>query len=224
MSTARTIIKNRIKAGNTVIGVGCYSAALTATDDSKVIKVGNSCTDPWLDYYYGVIAKNPDNCHFPKVYDIHVDNSNDYYVAVIEKLYKHDDREYGDMVGSDALEDCVTMACQGQFSDFESFENELYETANTCFGEFSPEQLYSACQSIREMVRDSWSDWGYCECEAEDEESCECGSEHLTLDLHTSNILYRADGTLVINDPLCDSDMEDVDDLSCWADENELCD
>ena len=50
MTTARNLIKNRIKAGNAVIGVGCYSAALTATDYNKVIKVGNTTSDPWLDF------------------------------------------------------------------------------------------------------------------------------------------------------------------------------
>ena len=39
MTTARNLIKNRIKAGNAVIGVGCYSAALTATDLTRLSKL-----------------------------------------------------------------------------------------------------------------------------------------------------------------------------------------
>jgi len=34
--------------------------------------------------------------------------------------------------------------------------------------------------------------------------------------------MYRRDGTVVINDPLCDTDMDEVDDLSNWADEMEI--
>ena len=45
-----------------------------------------------------------------------------------------------------------------------------------------------------------------------------------TIDLHTSNMLYRDDSVLVINDPICNADMEDGDDLSYWADEMEIVD
>lgn len=223
MSTARNLIKNRIKAGNTVIGVGCYSAALTATQTDKVIKVGNTTDDPWLDFYDEVIKHNPKNIHLPKVYNIHVDHDNDYYVAVVEKLYEHNDRFMGDIDGTDQLEDvvveCINDRSVSQFDFFVALDD-----CRTCYGEFDEYQLYAACNQIQDLIRRSWSDWGYCECGVDEDGSCECGSERLSLDLHTSNILYREDGTLVINDPVCDTDMEDVDDLSNWADEQELTD
>lgn len=213
MSTARNIIKNRVKAGNTVIGVGCYSAALTATQEDKVIKVGNTTDDPWLDFYEQVIKVNPNNIHLPTVHSIHIDHDNDYYVAVVEKLYEHQDREFGDIVGNDLLEDkiteCITDNSIGQFEFFIALDD-----CRTSFGEFDEYQLYSACNQIQDLIRRSYRQSEF------DEE----GYESLSLDLHTNNILYRKDGTLVINDPICDTDMEDVDDLSNWADEHELTD
>ena len=221
MSTARNLIKNRVKAGNTVIGVGCYSAALTATHEDKVIKVGNTTNDPWLDFYEEVIKHNSNNIHLPKVYNIHIDYDNDYYVAVVEKLYEHDDRFMGDIEGTDQLEDtvyeCINDRSVSQFDFFVALDD-----CRTCYGEFDEYQLYAACNQIQDLIRRSWSDWGYCECGAEDHDSCDCGSERLSLDLHCNNFLYRKDGTIVINDPICDTDMEDVDDLANWADEQEL--
>jgi len=225
MSTARNLIKNRVRAGNTVIGVGCYSAALTATDANKVIKVGSTTDDPWLDFYEQVIKVNPKNIHFPKVHSIHIDHSNDYYVAVVEKLYEHHDRWMGDIDGTDLLEDTVSGCINDRSISQDDFISAL-EDCSTCYGEFDEHQLYAACNQIQDLIRRSYIE-NDCECEyylEEDEECPHTGYERLSVDLHTNNILYRIDGTLVINDPICDSDMEDVDDLSNWADEQELTD
>jgi hypothetical protein len=35
-----------------------------------------------------------------------------------------------------------------------------------------------------------------------------------------AHFMYRENGDLVINDPLCHSNMEDVDDIVNWADEH----
>ena len=219
MSTARNLIKNRIKAGNTVIGVGCYSAALTARDEDKVIKVGNTTNDPWLEFYNEVIRANPKNIHLPKVHDIHIDYDNDYYVAVVEKLYEHDERLLGDREGADLLEEAVIECINDRSVDKFSFFVSL-DDCKTCYGEFEPHQLHSVCNQIQDLVRRSYRTCWDCECE--DTDSCECGSESLSVDLHTNNILYRKYGTLVINDPVCDANMEDVDDLANWADDHEL--
>ena len=142
MSTARNIIKNRIKAGNTVLGVGCYSAAIESTSDDKIIKVGNTTDDPWL-----------------------------YYEA-------HD-----------------------------------------CYGEFNASRLYDVLAGVR-TCKDNSIQLG-CNDECDDGQ-CNCSWESLSVDLHLDNIMYRRDGTVVINDPLCDTDMDEVDDLSNWADEMEI--
>ena len=220
MTTARNLIKNRIKAGNAVIGVGCYSAALTATDYNKVIKVGNTTSDPWLDFYHDVILPNPGNQHLPQVYSMHIDHANDYYVAVVERLYKHSDREYGDIDGPDQLEDTMSDFINDGTMDRKQFLEKL-EDCWTCFGDYDEHQLWKACTEIRELI--SNSDTSY-ECGCDDGDCMDCNSKLLQLDLHTSNILYRDDGVLVINDPICNADMEDVDDLSYWADEMEIVD
>jgi len=225
MSTARSLIKNRVKAGNTVIGVGCYSAALTATDENKVIKVGSTTDDPWLDFYEEVVKVNPNNPHLPKVYNIHIDYDNDYYVAVIEKLYEHLDRFNGDIDGTDLLEEIVAQCVNDRSVSQDNFLSSL-EDCRTCYGEFDEFELYAACNQIQDLIRRSYRD-ADCDCDyflEEDEECPHSGYERLSVDLHTNNILYRKDGTLVINDPICDSDMEDVQDLSIWADEEELTD
>ena len=53
MTTARNIIKKRMKKhGNTLLGVGVYSAVIDqGSKQNKVIKIGNTLTDPWIDYY-----------------------------------------------------------------------------------------------------------------------------------------------------------------------------
>ena len=45
--TAYNLIKSLTKRGNTVIGSGCYAAAITmSTDPDKVIKIGNNVAKP----------------------------------------------------------------------------------------------------------------------------------------------------------------------------------
>lgn len=221
MSTARNIIKNRIKAGNTVLGVGCYSAAIESTSDNKIIKVGNTTDDPWLYYYEEVIKPQlaVGNPHVPVVHDIHIDHGHDYYVAVIEKLYKHEERDHGDLSGADALEECIVECAEANI-DYYSWAGRLMEReAHDCYGEFNASRLYDVLAGVR-ACKDNSIQLG-CNEECEDGE-CDCSWESLSVDLHSDNIMYRRDGTVVINDPLCDTDMDEVDDLSNWADEMEI--
>ena len=91
--------------------------------------------------------------------------------------------------------------------------------AHDCYGEFNASRLYDVLTGVR-ACKDNSTELR-CNEECEDEQ-CTQGRKSLSVDLHTSNIMYRRDGTVVINDPLCDTDMEDVDDLSNWADEMEI--
>ena len=76
MMTARNIIKTMVNRGNTLLGVGCYSAALSSrVDASKAIKIGTDMEDPWLDYYNFVIKLLPDNDFTPQVYGFHYDDA-----------------------------------------------------------------------------------------------------------------------------------------------------
>ena len=223
MTTARTIIKNRVRAGNTLLGVGCYSAAIQPKlSQDTIIKVGNATNDPWLIFYDEVISRYPDNIHLPKVHDIHIDHEHDYYVAVVERLNKHPDREYGDIIGTDSLEE-VVRECSDMGYSFDDFAVKV--VGNDChlaYGEFNPAQLYEACKGIHAVKEGSYNTAyiDVCECEAEISDHCECGYHDLSVDLHANNFMYRSDGTIVINDPICDSDMDDVDDLNTWANEH----
>ena len=81
------VLKNTAKAGNAIIGAGVYSAVLQHGKpyECKVIKIGNTTYDPWLDY---IELSKPlgENCHAPLIHNMHIDHANEYYVATMEQL------------------------------------------------------------------------------------------------------------------------------------------
>lgn len=86
MSTAHRIIKQMKHKGNTVLGVGCYSAAIAMKDNTKVVKVGSDIADPCLDFYSKVVEKHKNNPHVPELCSLYVDNDNEFYIAVLGRL------------------------------------------------------------------------------------------------------------------------------------------
>ena len=88
-----------------------------------------------------MILPNPGNQHLPQVYSMHIDHANDYYVAVVERLYKHSDREYGDIDGPDQLEDTVSDFINDGSMSKEQFLEKL-EDCWTCFGDYDEHQLW----------------------------------------------------------------------------------
>lgn len=94
MATAHNIIKKIKNKGNTVIGVGCYSAVLSAKNTLNVIKIGSDVADPCLDFYSRVVNKFPDNAHIPQLYSVYIDNISNYYVLVMEKLEAIEPKDY----------------------------------------------------------------------------------------------------------------------------------
>ena len=92
----------------------------------------------------------------------------------------------------------------GLDSDYETFKDEVWVNADTFNGPFytDVEQLWNAVSAIKEVYDSSWnyeSDYAY------------------TIDIHAGNIMFRQDGTLVLNDPLADREIEYEDDLAQWA-------
>ena len=87
MAAAYKVLKNTAKAGNAIIGAGVYSAVLQHGKpyECKVIKIGNTTYDPWLDY---IELSKPlgENCHAPLIHNMHIDHANEYYVATMEQL------------------------------------------------------------------------------------------------------------------------------------------
>ena len=47
----------------------------------------------------------------------------------------------------------------------------------------------------------------------------ETGEYEYAIDNHGGNLMYRQDGTLVLNDPLSDTEIDYEDDLAQWAEE-----
>ena len=207
MTTARNIIKKRMKKhGNTLLGVGVYSAVIDqGSTQNKVIKIGNTLTDPWIDYYQNAIV-NSNNPHFPTVHSFHHDESNEYYVAVVEKLLPTHPGGEATMAGINPLQE-IFRTHIGQDSDYETFKDEVWVNADTFNGPFytDVEQLWDAVLAIKQ-IRDST--WDY-----------ETGEYEYAIDNHGGNLMYRQDGTLVLNDPLSDTEIQYEDDLAQWVEE-----
>jgi hypothetical protein len=193
--TAFNVIKSLTKRGNAVIGTGCYAAALQSkVNDNLVIKIGNNLDDPWLDYYYNIITVNQRNSCVPKIASFFLENTHGYYVCTMEKLYMHD-----------ALEAKTSIAeyIRGNLTDTEwLIKASLYPKEIP-----DPNAMLQIMNKIAEQT---------CIMSFEDEEEYESTKR---LDLHSGNILSRANGQLVITDPWCHTSdyMENIDDVSDWA-------
>ena len=208
MTTARNMIKKRIKKhGNTLLGVGVYSAVIDqGSTQNKVIKIGNTLSDPWLAFYQDAIER-ANNPHFPTVYSFHYDRANEYYVAVVEKLLPEHPEGNATCSNLSCLQEILRTHI-GQDSDYETFKDEIWANADTFNGSFytDVEQLWSAVLAVKEIRDDTWDD--------------ETGEYEYAIDMHAGNLMFRQDGTLVLNDPLSDTEIEYEDDLAQWVEEH----
>lgn len=202
---AHKIIKNLTKKGTSVLGVGCYSAVL-ASGSEKVIKVGADMGDPWLDYYHMIVKPMQANTHVPKIHSFYAEDS--YYIASMERL-----EEVKPCTDAANLVDFIK-----DYIDTRSTEEEFRQTI-TEFPKLVPniEEFMQAVNKLKEYTvfnstkRDA---------EGNDmNDLWEQGFEDRCLDLHTGNVMLRGN-VLVITDPWCNIDMQDIPDLSCWAEEN----
>ena len=90
MNTGSRLAKKLSIRGNTVAGVGCYSAVIEKRNtDKTVIKIGTTLTDPWLQYYESVIVPLKGNPFIPKVNSVRefYGYDEEYYIADMEVLY-----------------------------------------------------------------------------------------------------------------------------------------
>jgi hypothetical protein len=193
--TAFRIIKSLTKRGNTVIGAGCYAAAIECkTDSAKVIKIGNNLEDPWLDYYFDIIKKNQHNPCIPKVYSLNADRQYNFYICIMEKLVgwdEHKDHE------NDA-KNLVRSYIQNAISKDEWLDSAVdYPKQFPAMG---------AMLDVMDKIKENT----YVE------------DIYRRIDLHASNILARTSGQLVITDPWCqlEEDMEDISDVDNWVSDN----
>jgi hypothetical protein len=201
--TSHNIIKSFKRKGSTVLGVGCYSAAVASKDPDYIIKVGSSTSDPWLDYYSMVIEELPSNDHVPYVKKLYQDNEHDFYIAIVERLEPLDvhkeDRE---------LVRLLREYCQNYYTDKDIIEELAnFESRVPC-----PHKLLKLLKLIKQRTTHYSVNYS-------NRDEYESEADTRTLDMHTGNFMLR-NGVIVVIDPWCDLDMTEVPSLSDWADDN----
>ena len=203
--TAHRIIKSLVNRGNAVVGIGCYSAAMACQSNSqKIIKVGTDMEDPWLDYYYEIIKPMQGNPFVPKVYSFYHDEANEYFICQMEKLIAIKDI-HGAKTTESAKE--VTSAIK-QWIQADIDDSEFEEVCKINWRVIKPTeipQLMAIIKQIQEFTDVMYED---------DSEMPDCARR---LDLHSGNIMFRDPATPVIIDPWCHNVMDDVSDLTQWA-------
>lgn len=198
--TAYNIIKSMTKKGNSVIGTGCYAAALSSrVDGNKIIKIGNNVNDPWLDYYV-LIKENQNNPCVPRIHSFYIDNDSGYYVCVMERL-----TNLGDTPNTMRY----AQLCKEYTQRWLTREDFLAEAALFPKVFLYPEHLADLLDKISEQTDVMGNSSEYPENEFED-----LGGMR-KLDMHCGNFLYR-DGAIVVTDPWCEADMSDISDMSDW--------
>lgn len=193
--TAFNIIKSLTKRGNAVIGSGCYAAAISCASPDKIIKIGNSMSDPWLDYYDMIIKPNQKNPCVPKVHSFYEDKENEYYVCIMERL-----TDYAPRIDKDtAVELCKDYTTL--HVEEEEFRVVAANTPGLCD---NVDHLIFLLNKIREYTDELVS-------------SVSDGEGYRKLDMHAGNFLFR-ENQLVVTDPWCEVDMGDITDVSEWLD------
>ena len=186
--TAYNIIKTMTKKGNSVIGTGCYAAALSSrVDGNKIIKIGNNMNDPWLDYYV-LIKENQHNPCVPRIYSFHIDRESGYNPNTL---------------GNAEL-------CKEYTQKWITREEFVEQAAEYPRVFPYPEQLADILDKISDQT-DVFNN-------EDDEENYDDDMSFMRkLDMHSGNFLYR-DGAIVVTDPWCEADMSDIDDVNNWWD------
>ena len=195
MATAYNIMKNTARAGNAVIGIGCYSAVMEKrNNDSEVIKISNNAFDPWLHYYEKVIkplAFEGNPC-VPRIHSFYIDHQNDYYIATMERLESNTWNDHFEWV-----REYIVDECEWRFRQYMDEHPLVFPYPNA---------MIRLCDEIRKWtdaitegdcgdIRETW-DW--------DEVH-----HAVKLDLHCANFMFREE-QLVITDPYSNVDMDDV--------------
>jgi len=195
--SAHNIIKSYLRRAtkDSLLGVGCYSAAILANNSrDQVVKIGSCNEDPWLDYYYEIV-----NCvrtvHTPKVHRLYAEEDNYYYVALMEHLQPLD--------SANAI--FVTLV-QNYISNSLAY-SKLLESASQLSSIPDPEAFISFIDYLIDRTdvieKGAWNDYP---------------EDARTLDIHAGNWMLRKDGTLVLNDPW--AHYEITEDLERWAEDN----
>jgi hypothetical protein len=196
--TAFNLIKSLTRRGNVVLGSGCYAAAIGSTDSSQIIKIGNSMNDPWLDYYHGIIKANQANPHVPKVKYFMCDEDHNYYICIMERL-----EEEANVNKTDIAELCKDYTTH-MITREEFVESALaYPTAIPCADTLA---------NLLDKIYEDTEVFGY-----DDLSDSDTTNYSRKLDMHRGNFMFR-DGVVIVTDPWCEVDMQDIVDVSDWVD------
>jgi len=202
MATAYNIMKNTARAGNAVLGIGCYSAVMEKrTNDSEVIKISNNTYDPWLHYYEKIIqplAFEGNPC-VPRIHSFYIDHQNEYYIATMERL---DPDNYNDYYES--VREYIVDEHEMRFRKFMDEHPHVFPYPNA---------MIRVCDEIRK-----WTDAiteGDCDDILNNWDFDEINGA-VKLDLHSANFMFRGE-QLVITDPYSNVDMDDVCSVEDWA-------
>ena len=79
------LVSRLIKRNYKLLGSGCYSVVFETACKRRAIKIGSTLSDPWVVYAESI--KDSNNLHFPRIYSLYQNESEDYYVAVVERLH-----------------------------------------------------------------------------------------------------------------------------------------
>lgn len=212
MATAYKVLKNTARAGNAIIGAGCYSAVLQHGNayEGKVIKIANTTADPWLDYYNEIIVPMNTNCHTPEVSKVYIDEANDYYVANMEELDVecYDLEHYEGFCRYD-LADTISHLIKGQMTQSE-FEKYWKDFECVLFPK-GWNEFYKVADALIDGT----------DCLTSDDERCneQPDEETRKLDIHAANIMFRR-GCVVITDPWCNLMVDDHPSMETWIEES----
>lgn len=198
--TGHRIIKNLTKRGNTVLGIGAYSAALSASNGIDAIKVGTNIDDPWIDFKQLVVDELATNAHLPNIKSFYSDSNSEFYVCVMERLQPAlHNSEYTEIID----------ACSNYVSGYVTKKDFISLVPKNSAIVPSRKELLAALNLIKKYTTHICGDY------------LDDDSEDRMLDMHHGNFMLR-DGVLVITDPWCNVCMEDVVDLTIWADEQNI--
>jgi hypothetical protein len=193
--TAFNIIKSLTRRGNALLGAGCYASAISSKNPNQVIKIGNCMTDPWLDYYHGIVKPNQSNPHVPQVTYFMCDEEHSFYVCIMERLEEFNTNIYNKNNLTELCKDYTShMITREEFVQ----QAQKYVSAIPC-----PDMLANLLDKIHEDT------------DVYDHDEGQEGDTR-RLDMHSGNFMFRND-VLVVTDPWCEVDMTDNVDVSEWV-------
>lgn len=217
--TAYRVLKNTEKAGNVLIGAGCYAAVLeNRSNPEKAIKIGNTSEDAWLEYYERIVKPLQGNPHVPRVDKLYIDHENDYYVANIERLQPTMYDIFDDYDGDfnhclkEELADDINQYIKGEIRWKEFCE--VWDQYPDIVDLPALGQVMDAILSATDALT------------TEDESEIIDNEHNLErynkLDLHSGNIMFR-NNTVVINDPWCGVLVDEHPSMECYIDDPDKC-